>query len=376
MLHRLFAIASKELKQVRRDSRTLAIIFIFPLFMLVLYGYALNFDVDHIQIGIMDLEKSDLSRELIKSITASGYFDAVKYFNNRQEINTALDNKEVQAVVVIPEDLSDKFYSKQTAQIQYLVDGVNGNTATIATNYLNAATMDLSGKYTKEILKRSGRDIYTPVDLEPVFWFNPDLKTTNYLIPGLVSSILITLSVVLTAIAIVREKELGTIEQINVSPVTAFELIFGKVVPYTLISFLIAAMIIVIGHFLFGIQVKGSILLLFLSTLLYVFACLNIGIFVSTVADSQQVAFQMSIMISQLPANLLSGFIFPIESMPKALQILSNITPSKFYLVALRSILLKGTGIGAYWQQLVYMLIFATIFLVLATIRIRRQRAQ
>ncbi len=376
MLHRLIAIAKKELKQVRRDSRTLAIVFIFPLFMLVLYGYALNFDVDHIQIGVMDMEKSDLSRELIKSITASGYFDVVKYFNTRQEINDALDSKDVQCVVVIPNDLSDKFYSKQTAQIQYLVDGVNGNTATIATNYLNAATMDLSAKYTKQILSRTGRDVYTPVDLEPVFWFNPDLKTTDYLIPGLVASILITLSVVLTAIAIVREKELGTIEQINVSPVTAFELIFGKVIPYTLISFLIATMIIVIGHFLFGIVVKGSIFMLFLSTLLYVFACLNIGIFVSTVADSQQVAFQMSIMISQLPSNLLSGFIFPIESMPKFLQILSNITPSKFYLVALRSILIKGSGIASYWQQLVYMLIFASVFLILATIRIRRQRAQ
>ena len=376
MLHRLIAIAKKELKQVRRDSRTLAIVFIFPLFMLVLYGYALNFDVDHIQIGVMDMEKSDLSRELINSITASGYFDVVKYFNTRQEINNALDSKDVQCVVVIPNDLSDKFYSKQTAQIQYLVDGVNGNTATIATNYLNAATMDLSAKYTKQTLSRTGKDVYTPVDLEPVFWFNPDLKTTDYLIPGLVASILITLSVVLTAIAIVREKELGTIEQINVSPVTAFELIFGKVIPYTLISFLIATMIIVIGHFLFGIVVKGSILMLFLSTLLYVFACLNIGIFVSTVADSQQVAFQMRIMISQLPSNLLSGFIFPIESMPKFLQILSNITPAKFYLVALRSILIKGSGIGSYWQQLVYMLIFASVFLILATIRIRKQRAQ
>jgi len=376
MLFRLYAIAKKELKQVRRDTRTMIILFVFPIFMLVLYGYALNFDVDHLKIGVYDQDKTDLSREFIKSLTGTGYFDVVKYFNNQDEINTALDTKTVQCAIVIPKDLSDKFYSKQNSKIQYLIDGVDGNTATIAMNYLNSATMSLSENYTKEVLSRTGNKVYTPVDLEPVFWFNPDLKTTNYLIPGLAASILITLAVVMTAVAIVREKELGTIEQINVSPVNSIELILGKVLPYTLISLFVSAVIIIAGHFLFDMQIKGSIALLFLTVLLYIFACLNIGIFVSTIADSQQVAFQMGLLISQLPSNLLSGFIFPIESMPKALQILSNITPAKFFIIALRSILIKGAGLSSFWEQLIYLLIFALAFMTLATIRIRRQRAK
>jgi ABC-2 type transport system permease protein len=212
--------------------------------------------------------------------------------------------------------------------------------------------------------------------LEPIFWFNPELKTTQYLMPGLIASILITLSVVLTAIAIVREKELGTMEQINVSPVSSFELIMGKVLPYTLISLLIAGLVTLAGNIIFDVSVKGSIFWFFISTLMYLFCCVNIGIFISTIAESQQVAFQMGLLISQLPSNLLSGFIFPIESMPKFLQYVTNITPAKFFIIALRNILVKGTGIVAFWDQLVYLLIFSGILLALASFRVRKQRVQ
>jgi ABC-2 type transport system permease protein len=376
MLFRIWAIAKKELKQIRRDVRTIVVMFIFPIFMLVLFGYALNFDVTDIKIGVYDLEKSAMSREFIQSLQKSGYFDVVSYFDNRQEINDALNEKLVQCAVVIPADLSKKFYNKEDAQIQYLIDGVDGNTATVIMNYVNAATRNLSGKYQNEVLERSGIDIYTPVDIQPVFWFNPELKTSQFLMPGLIASILITLSVVLTAIAIVREKELGTMEQINVSPVSSFELLMGKVLPYTLISLLIAAIITIAGNIIFDVNIKGSLFWLFISTLLYLFCCVNIGIFISTVAESQQVAFQMGLLISQLPSNLLSGFIFPIESMPKVLQLVSNITPAKFFIVALRNILVKGVGVEAYWPQLIYLLIFSVILLVLASVRVIKQRVQ
>jgi ABC-2 type transport system permease protein len=227
-----------------------------------------------------------------------------------------------------------------------------------------------------EIMARTGFHMYKPIDMEPRFWFNPDLKTTQFLIPGLIAALLTTLTVLLTAIAIVREKELGTIEQINVSPVSATEFLIGKIVPYVLISLFIAALILTAGYFLFGVQLKGSFILLFFTILLYLFACLNIGILVSTLAESQQVAFQMSMMFSQLPSQLLSGFIFPIESMPKALQIISNIAPAKFFLVALRAILIKGAGIEAFWQQWVYLTIFSAIFLSLSILKMRSQRSQ
>lgn len=376
MIYRIWAIAKKEIRQIKRDVRTLIVMFIFPIFMLVLFGYALNFDVTDIKIGVYDQEKSEMSREFIQSLKKSGYFDIVTYFDNRAEINKGLDEKLVQCAVVIPDDLSKKFYTKQDAKIQYLVDGVDGNSATIIMNYVNAATRNLSGKYRNIALERSGINIYTPIDLEPIFWFNPELKTTQYLMPGLIASILITLSVVLTAIAIVREKELGTMEQINVSPVSSFELLMGKILPYTLISLMIAALVTIAGNIIFGVSVKGSIFWFFISTLMYLFCCVNIGIFISTIAESQQVAFQMGLLISQLPSNLLSGFIFPIESMPKFLQYLTNITPAKFFIIALRNILIKGTGITAFWEQLIYLLIFSAILMALASVRIRKQRVQ
>jgi ABC-2 type transport system permease protein len=376
MILRIWAITKKELKQIRRDVRTLIIMFVFPIFMLVLFGYAVNFDVTSIKIGVYDREKSEISRQFVQSLQKSGYFDIVSYFDNQNEINKALDEKRVQSVIVIPDDLSKKFYNKEDAKIQYLIDGVDGNTATIIMNYLNAATLNLSGHYQNEVLARSGINIYSPVDLQPRFWFNPDLKSSQFLIPGLIGAILIILTVVLTAIAIVREKELGTIEQINVSPVNGIELLLGKIIPYILVSLFISVLILIAGHFIFEVQLKGNFLLLFCTVLLYLFACLNIGILVSTIADSQQVAFQMGMLFSMLPSMLLSGFIFPIQSMPKVLQILTNISPTKFFLVALRDILIKGAGIEAFWEQLVYLLIYALIFLLFASLRMKFQRAQ
>jgi ABC-2 type transport system permease protein len=374
MLNRIYAIAKKEFRQILRDTRSIIIIFFFPILLLILFGYAVNFDVDHIKLGVYDQDMSPLTREYIQSLKSSGYFDIVTYIHNPKDVNTALDKKTVQCVVAFPDDLSEKFFANENVKIQYLIDGVDGNTATVIMNYVTAATRDLSSRYTAAILARSGIESYQPLNLQPIYWFNPDLKTSMFLIPGLVASILITLSVVLTAVSIVREKELGTIEQINVSPVSAIELLLGKILPYTFLSLVIAALIILLGHFIFHVEIRGNTFLLFIAVLLYLFASLNIGIFVSTIAESQQVAFQMGILISQLPSNLLSGFIFPIESMPTFVQILTNITPAKFFLKILRAILIKGVGIEAFWDQFIYLFIFGLILLVFASIRVRRQR--
>jgi ABC-2 type transport system permease protein len=225
-----------------------------------------------------------------------------------------------------------------------------------------------------EVLEKKGINLYKPVTINQSFWFNPELKTTQFLILGLMGSILVTLAVVLTAVAIVRERELGTIEQINVSPLTTLELLLGKIIPYIFLSLIVSVIILICSYILFNITIKGSIILLFITTLVYLFACLSLGILVSSISDSQQVAFQLGTVLSQLPSNLLSGFIFPIESMPFAVQILTNITPTKFYLVALRAIIVRGVGIEAFWPQLIYMSVFATICLALATLKIKKQR--
>jgi ABC-2 type transport system permease protein len=264
--------------------------------------------------------------------------------------------------------MSDKLYSKQSAKVQILIDGVDANTATIIQSYMTIATSTYSQKIQSSVLASTGRSAYIPIDIRPVFWFNPDLESTFFLIPGLIVMILMITAVVSISLSIVREKERGTIEQINVSPLTSLELLIGKTLPYSVISLMIGAIILVGGHILFGIALKGNIFLLFFSTLLFLFAALNLGIIVSSIANTQQVAFQIATLVSMLPSMLLSGFIFPIESMPVVVQVLTNITPAKFFLIILRSILLKGVGIESFWPQLVYLIIFSAVLLLLSTL--------
>ena len=213
------------------------------------------------------------------------------------------------------------------------------------------------------------------LNLEPRFWFNPELVSVFFLIPGLMGMILIITAVISVSLSIVREKERGTIEQLNVSPLTSIELIIGKILPYIVISLINATIVLIAGYVLFGIAIKGSLLLLLLGTLTFLFAAIGLGIFISTVADSQQVAFQAANVSSLLPSLILSGFIFPIESMPTVIQWITNITPAKFYIVILRSILLRGAGLSAFWDQLIYLLIFGIVFIALATIADRKAKA-
>ncbi|MCZ7610192.1 MAG: ABC transporter permease [Ignavibacterium sp.] len=375
MYHRIYAIAKKEFKQLKRDTRMLFIVFFFPVVLLAIFGYAINFDVKHIKIAVYDPDKSEYTREYINGLISSEYFELVTYIDSDAEIKKLLDEKIVQAVIVFPNDLSKKLNNKEEVKVQYLVDGVEGNTANVIVNYVNAATINYSLKLTKEYLAVTGKQFYVPINLEPRFWFNPELESSKFLIPGLMGMILIITAVVSVSLSIVREKERGTIEQINVSPLSSFELIIGKTAPHIVISLINAAIVLLAGYVLFGVAIKGSIFLLLLSTFIFLFAALGLGIFISSVADSQQVAFQAANIAALLPSLILSGFIFPIESMPTVIQWITNITPAKFYVVTLRAILLRGVGLSAFWEQLIYMMIFGTIFIVLATLVDRKAKA-
>lgn len=368
MLNRIRAIALKEIRQLKRDTRMLFVLFVFPIILLVIFGYAISFDVHHIKMVVYDQDNSIDSRSFVQMLTSSSYFDLVGYINDEGRIKKILDEKKAQCVIVFPKDMSRKLYSNQKAKLQILIDGVDGNTATIIQNYLIYATQSYSQKFISKVLAVNGGKTYTPIELEPAFWFNPDLSSTFFLVPGLIAMILILTAVVSISLSIVREKEKGTIEQINVSPLSSLELLIGKTIPYTIISIMITAFILIAGYFLFGVPVKGNIFLLFLTTLLFLFASLNLGILVSSIADSQQVAFQMATLVSLLPSTLLSGFIFPIESMPLPIQILTNVTPSKFFLIILRDIMLKGVGIEAFWDQVIYLIIFSAILLTISTL--------
>lgn len=365
-LLRIKAISKKEIKQLMRDVRMLGVIFLFPIFLLIVFGYAINFDVRHVKIAVYDLDKSTLSKSYVQSLISSEYFDLVGYIENDNHIKRILDENLAQCVIVIPENFSRDINSNRNAKIQYLIDGVQGNTATLIMNYVNIATADLSRKITAEFLGRMGAKLFIPIQLEPRFWFNPELNSTRFLLPGLIGMILILVAVVTISLSIVREKEKGTIEQLNVSSLSVIELLLGKIIPYIIIAFINAGIVLLTGYLFFDIVVKGSFLWLMICTLIFLTASLGMGIIVSVVADSLQVAFQIGTLISLLPSLLLSGFIFPIESMPVVIQIITNITPTKFYIACLRAILLKGAGIENYWQQLLYMILFSIISVSIA----------
>ena len=374
MLRRIFAIAQKEVRQLKRDTRMLYVLFVFPFVLLILFGYAINFDVHHIKLVVFDLDKSVDSREFVNRLTSSNYFDLVGNIDSESKIREVLDNGDAQVVLVFPYDFSKNIYSNKDAKVQILVEGIDANTASVISNYMSAATATFNYKITQEAMSVRGRAAYLPINLEPRFWFNPDLNSTFYLIPGLISMILIMTAVISIAMSRVREKERGTMEQINVSPLSSLELLVGKTAPYSIISLVIASIILFAGYLLFGVTIKGNVFLLFISTLVFLFACLNLGILISTISESQQVAFQLSSLISLLPSFLLSGFVFPIESMPPVIQVLTNITPVKFYIIILRDILLKGVGLSAFWEQIIYLLIFNAFFLGLATLISRKNK--
>ena len=341
----------------------LLILIIFPVFLLGVFGYAINFDVHHIQIAVYDEERSQISREYISALAQSTYFDLVGYISNDSQIKEILDSKKAQCVVVIPKDFSRKFYSKREAKIQYLIDGVDGNTANIIQFYSTAATQSLNAKLSSEVLAAVGVKSFIPIDFRPLFWFNPDLKSTRFFIPGLIAMILIITAAVSVSLSLVREKERGTIEQINVSSIKTSELLIGKTLPYVTLALFNAVLILVAGYILFDVGVKGNYLLLFISTLIFLIASTSIGVLVSVISDSQQVAFTISTMATLLPSFILSGFVFPIESMPAIIQVVTNITPAKFFIQVLRAIILRGVGVTAIWDQLLYLILFASILL-------------
>lgn len=375
MLSKIYSISKKEFWQISRDKRTLMIIFILPISLLILFGYAITLDINTIKLGVYDKDRTEASRDFINGFIGSSYFKIISYVNTDKEVNELLDRGIVQCVVVVPVNFSKDLADKRNIKVQFLIDGVDANTATIILNYVNAATRFYSANFTNEFLDVKGIKPYQPLNVETQFWYNKDLDTTQFFIPGLIAMLLIIISVILTSISLVREKEMGTLEQIRVSPVTSLELIFGKILPYLIISLLIAYSILFIGYILFGVVVKGSHLFLFLGTICYLMATLSMGVLISTIADSQQVAFQMAQLLSQLPTVILSGFIFPIESMPWPVQILTNITPAKFYIVILRDILIKGVGFEAYKMQMVYLIIFATILIAIAVFKTKKANA-
>ena len=372
----ILPIIIKEFRQVWRDKRTLAVLCLMPSFLLIMVGYALNFDVKHIPLGFYYEDKSQTTNSFIEMFKSSEYFNVISEINNYREIDLLLDEDKILAVIVIPSDFSRNIHLGRNVNIQLIIDGSNANKAVNALNHIRAAIQNFSMKIMTEILTKQGVKISLPINPKPRLWYNPELKSSRYLIPGLFGMILMLVAVVSTSLSIVREKEQGSMEQIIVSPLEPYEIIIGKTIPYLIISLIATTFVVIMSVIIFNVQIEGNIFLFYLTTTLFLLGALGQGLLISTIANTQAIAFMVSILSSLLPTFLLSGFIFPIKNMPEWLQAITYIVPAKYYLFAVRSIMVKGLGISAFSEQLIYLSIFCIAILGISIIRMYRETAR
>ena len=367
MARKAIAVCRKEFRQIVRDRRTLLILLFVPAFFLLLYGYALNWDIRHVRFAVTDRDRTVESRSVTSAFANSGYFDLVGSIDDR-EISPLMDRNEVRAVVVIPAGFGRALRQGQTAPVQVLLNGDNANTATTVMGYALTILRSESVRY------QSG-SAPPLIAAEPRVWYNPQLRSTLFLVPGLIAYIAMITAVVSTALSIVREKERGTMEQLRMAPLDAFSFVAGKTIPYFVISLVSAMGIILVAMALFGLPMRGSWWLLLLALSLFLVGALGLGLLISSVADNQQVAFQLAILASFLPTLMLSGFMFPIASMPAFLRAVTYAVPARYFLIALRGILLKGVSMQLIWVELAALSIYALLVLTLASIRLQRQWA-
>jgi ABC-2 type transport system permease protein len=373
LYRRLKPVVVKEFRQIRRDPTSLGMLLILPAAMIILVGYALNFDVKHVPLLIMDRSKTPESRDYLAMFQHSENFALTGTPSTYEEIEEAFLNNHAKIALVLPSDFGRQLLAGRETTVQMLVDGADANTAGQAMGNAVRMTMDYSNRILLDALRRSGRSAYVPVDLQPRIWYNPDLVTSRFLVPGLIGFIIMLTGVIATSMTVVREKERGTMEQIMVSPLRPIEVILGKTLPYMAISLVSATFILILGYLLFDIEVKGSMFLLYGGITMIILGALGQGLLISTITDSQQVAFLVSVFSSLLPSFLLSGFVFPVASMPVVLQVISNISVTKFFLVVVRGVMLKGVGFSAVWEQFLYMAIFALITLGISVKRLQKR---
>jgi len=358
---RLFAIARKEFLQIRRDARSLYLAFVLPIVLVVLFGYAINFDIRNIRMAVLDQSQSAASRELIESFESSGYFTVVARLARAGEADHVLGEGRAKLVLAIPPTFAADLGSGREAEVQLLLDGSDANTATIAQNYADAI---VSGYSTRVILR--GRTVTLPVQAEPRVWYNETLESRNMIVPGLVAVIMSIIAAMLTALTIAREWERGTMEQLAATPVHRLEVVIGKLLPYVGIGLFDVAIATVLGLVMFGVPLRGDVLLLAVMTLLFLVGALGLGMFISAAMRSQVLATQVAMIATFLPALLLSGFIFSIASMPWALQVLSRVVAARYYVSVTKGIFLKGVGLDVLALDGVAMVIFAVVGLGLA----------
>jgi ABC-2 type transport system permease protein len=370
---KIIAVTIKEFRQISRDRRTLAILLFVPAFFLLLYGYALSFDIRNIPLAVQDNDRSTASRQVISAFVNSGYFDLITDVPGDADIVRVIDRDDARAVLVIPAAFEHDASRGTPTSLQLIVNGDNANTATTVVGYALGLVSALSTRY--EMEARIGSPGGPLLTAETRIWYNPELRSTLFLVPGLIAYIAMLTAVVSTSLSIVKEKEFGTMEQVRMSPIDPFSYVIGKTLPYFFVSLASAAAIVAFAMLLFDLPMRGSWLMLLASISLFLVGALAFGVLISTLAETQQMAFQLSLLTSYLPTLMLSGFIFPISSMPVVLRAITYAVPARYFLRALRAIVLKGVGPVYFWQELAALAIFALVILLLASLRLRREWA-
>jgi ABC-2 type transport system permease protein len=374
MIRALKPVVVKEFRQIRRDPTSLGMLLVLPAALILLVGYAMNFDVRHIPLVVYDQSRTPESRALLEKFRRTEYFDILGEVAGYPGIEELFLRNTARAAIVIPRHFARDLAAGRTVRVQLLLDGADANSAGQAVVYAAGITLDHSSDLRMEALRRVRGNSYEPIDFRPRVWYNPDLRSSRFLVTGLIGFILVLTAVVSTSLTVVREKERGTMEQITVSPLSPLHIVLGKTIPYLLISLVAASVVLLAGYLAFDVAVRGSLLLLYAAVLIIILAALGQGLLISTVTDSQQVAFMISVFSSLLPSFLLSGFIFPVSSMPVVLQVLSNLAVTKFFIVIARGVMLKGVGIEAVWEQFLAMLLFAAVTLGVSAARMRPRR--
>jgi ABC-2 type transport system permease protein len=374
MLARLKQMLIKEFIQVFRDGRTRWVLFGPPLIQMMIFGYAATFEIKHVAIAILDLDHSQESRDLISRFSASPYFAVQPPLENRKELADKVERGETTLAMQIPPGFAQKLHNGETASAQLIVDGTNSNTALIAAGYANQVALAFAADYQRARMQARApflMEIAPSVELDQRPWYNTDLRSRWFFVPGIIGNIAMLVAVILTAFAIVREREIGTLEQIMVTPIRPVEFILGKTVPFFLIGLFDLALLTTVGILWFQIPLRGNFLVLLLGTVLYLLCMLGVGLFISTVSATQQQAMVTSFFFT-MPAIMFSGFSFPISTMPHWLQYLTYLSPLRYFLVVLRGVFLKGVGLNLLWPQMAGMAILGTFMLTISVFRFHK----
>ena len=375
-LRRIRAMFGKEFRHILRDSRSLIMALILPLFQMLLFGYALNLDVDRIPTLIYDGDHSSDSRALIERFRGSRFFEIEGFTNSYTDIEKEIDKSKVLLGIVIPRDYSQRLNAGSKANVQVLLDGSDSNTASIALSYVESLLQNYGLQVRSNGQdRRAGMPIVSPVDARVRIWYNSTLESTNYIVPGLIAAMMMVIAALLTSLTVAREWEMGTMEQLLSTPVHASEIVLGKMLAFFVIGVADTTIAVVVGIFVYGVPFRGNVLMLAASTAVFLSGAFFWGIFVSAIARTQLFAFQLGLVTTFLPSFLLSGFLYAIENMPLPIQMITYAFPARYFVTIVRGIFLKGIGLSILWGQLAFLAVFSILVFWAAERRMRQKLA-